>query len=238
MVISVRDAADAVKLLGDVVKATREIVKAMNDGALYLKRTYPDASKQIEQLLEQMQVTVVGLAEVTKIGSSFRFVVSDLSAGTASAQSELARFNGYMIEQRLHVEKLKNNIRTLKGNCAKIRELRDKLDARARQLNLDTLFALLGMTSHSQASKLHAYIGEFYASDERMIQQIVDTLAFVHDALNDVDSSLGPPGIASPYAVPHAAALLGTYAALLKQSEVTLGTLVDELDDTRRLLKS
>jgi hypothetical protein len=44
MVISVRDAADTIKLLGEVVKGTREIVKAMNDGALYLKRTYPDAS--------------------------------------------------------------------------------------------------------------------------------------------------------------------------------------------------
>src|SRR5262249_12631771 len=115
--VSLKDVADLIKMLGDVVKSTREIVKAVNDGKDYLKDRFHDAQCYLVSLLVQMRRTIVGLAEVTKVISAFRFVYDGESVNRESADQELARFNKYIIEQKVSVERLRENIGTLKANC-------------------------------------------------------------------------------------------------------------------------
>jgi hypothetical protein len=70
----VKEIAESTKLIGEVVKNTREIIKAVNDGREYLKRYYPDAQGDLSDLLRQMQRAIEGLASVTKVISGFRFI--------------------------------------------------------------------------------------------------------------------------------------------------------------------
>ena len=67
----VKEIAESIKLPGDVVKSTREIIKAVNDGREYLKRYYPDAQGDLSKLLRQMERAIKGLASVTKVISAF-----------------------------------------------------------------------------------------------------------------------------------------------------------------------
>jgi polyhydroxyalkanoate synthesis regulator phasin len=233
MVISVRDVADAVKLLGEVVKNTREVVKAIHDGATYPKRNHPSAKADIEELLAQMQITIEGLAESTKVASSFRFVTSDLEHSTSSAERELVRFNDYIVAQRGEVTRLRGRIRTLKGNCSRVRALRDKLNAQAKKKTYSAMFKLLGIKSGALADRLASHVGSLYADDERMIDHIEKTLGFSTRALKDVDAALGPPSLASPYNVPRAAALLGMYALLFDEPQRALDDLANELQSAR-----
>jgi hypothetical protein len=71
----VREVADALKMLTDVINNTRDIIDAVNDGRKYLASKYPDARGDLAKLLDQMEITVVGLADVTKILTGFQFTV-------------------------------------------------------------------------------------------------------------------------------------------------------------------
>jgi hypothetical protein len=124
--------AALVKMMGEVVTNTREIVKAVNDGSEYLKRYYPDAQEDIGNLLKQIQRAIEGLGSVTKVISGFRFVLAGTSVERTAADHDLARFNDYLIAQRDKTLALKANIRKLKADSDKVRRLRDKLDARTK----------------------------------------------------------------------------------------------------------
>jgi len=50
----VTEIAEALKLVGDVVKSTREVIDAINDKRKYLKRYHPTAEPQLGALLAQM----------------------------------------------------------------------------------------------------------------------------------------------------------------------------------------
>ncbi|HEX9275158.1 MAG TPA: hypothetical protein VGA51_02030 [Casimicrobiaceae bacterium] len=113
----VKEIAEVIKLLGDVVKSTREIVDAVNDGRKFLASRYPEARQGFSDLFAQMQRTVEGLAEVTKVIMGFRFVTGGEAVDRETAGRELARFNDYVIEQKSDIAKLKNRIREMKADC-------------------------------------------------------------------------------------------------------------------------
>lgn len=232
----IKEIAESIKLLGDVVKSTREIIKAVNDGREYLKRYYPDAQGDVSGLLQQMQRAIEGLASVTKVFSGFRFVIAGTSVNTVTANRDLARLNDYLIAQRDNVSRLKGKIRELKADCDKVRQLRDKLDARAKTKTWGSMFKLFGLKAQKRAQELHSALSEFYADDQRMIDLIGDNLKLAEQALAEVEDTLGPPGSASPYNVPMAAQVLGLYAVLFRDSHSELETLADDLNDARMAL--
>lgn len=234
--VSVRDVADVIKLLGDVVKSTREIVKAVNDGKDYLKTRFPDAQNDLVGLLTQMRQTIIGLAEVTKVISAFRFVCEGENVDRDTASGELARFNNYIIAQKVHIEKLKNNIGRLKAKCDKVKELRNKLDARTKTREWGSMFGLLGTKAKKRSLELHGTLSNFYADDQRMIDHITAMLDLAEHAIEDVNNSLGPPGIANPYNVPAAAALLGFYAKLFEAPKAELNKLASDLEAAKAAL--
>jgi hypothetical protein len=229
----VREVVDLVKSLGDVVKSTREIINAVNDGREYLKRYYPDAQKDVTNLLLQMQQAIVGLASVTKVISRFRFSVVGDSVDMATAARDLERLNKYVIAQDENVSSLKGSIRDLKADCDKVRKLRDKLDAGTKTHTWGSMFELFGSKARKRSQELASALSGFYADDQAMIQLLEKTLKLAEKALADVEDVLGPPGTQDPYNVPMAAKVLGAYALLFRAPHNELQSLADDLNQTR-----
>jgi len=229
----VGEIADTLQLLARVVNDTRTLVKSINDGREYLARKHPDAANDFKELLEQMQITVEGLASVTGVVTGFRFTV-----GSEYAQErDLARFNEYVIDQGKKIEKLRGEIRTLKGSCDRIRELQKSLNKRDGEgWSWSSMFGLLGVEPGPSREDLADAIGEFYTSDERMIETIEETLRLAELALADVDSKLGPPGEARAFNVPAAAQMLRVYAGAFQKSQQDLRRLVKDLEETEAAL--
>jgi hypothetical protein len=234
----VSEVADLIKKLGDVVKSTREIVEAVNDGRKFLKLRYPDAQPDLINLLNQMQQAIEGLARVTRVVSSFRFVFDGTTTNRPTADRELSRFNDYVIAQREDVATLKGQIRQLKADCDRVRVLRDKLDAHTKSRSWGSMFELFGTKAKRRSLELHGSLSNFYADDQRMIELLTETLKLAEGALQEVVESLGPPGIADPYRVPAAAAILMTYSRLFEDPQNELNRLADELSAARSALQS
>ena len=234
--MAVKDIAEAIKLLGDVVKSTREIVEAANDGRAFLASRHPEAQQDLAALLGQMQRALSGLTEVTKVFTGFRFVYDGRSVDLPSANRELARFNNHVIAQKGDIATLQNRIRELKANCEKVRALRDKLDGLSQTGTWGSMFQLLGPKAKQRATELAGSLGNFYADDQRMIDLLNATLALAREALKEVEDALGPPGTANPYNVPAAAEILRVYATVFEAPERELQNLTTLLSDAKTAL--
>jgi hypothetical protein len=234
--VSIKDVADVIKMLGDVVKSTREIINAVNDGRKFLALQYPDAQQDFSNLIAQMQQAIEGLAEVTKIISNFRFATDGATVDWPTANAEMVRFNNYIIEQQTNIAKLKNNVRKLKADCDKVRQLRDDLDKRTESKSSGSLFGLLGGKAQKRTIELHGSISNFYADDQRMIELLNQTLNLTDNAIKDVEDAIGPPGMANPYNVPAAAQMLGTYSLLFREPNRELNRLADVMSEARTAL--
>ncbi|HKE46466.1 MAG TPA: hypothetical protein VKB52_00255 [Rhodanobacteraceae bacterium] len=234
----VSEVAALIKELGDVVKSTREIVDAVNDGRKFLKLRHPEAEGDLAGLLQQMQRAIEGLASVTRIVGSFRFVVEPGTIDLDAARTDLVRFNDYVMHQREHAARLHGEIRTLKAQCDKVRALRDKLDARTESRAWGSMFELIGGKARQRSMELNSALSNFYADDQNMITLLEQMFRLANAALDEVESALGPPGTQNPYSVPVAASVLGTYAQLFKQSEAGLDALADDLSKAAAALRT
>jgi hypothetical protein len=228
----VREVADAVKMIADVVRSTRELVDAVNGGRAYLASRHPEAGEDFAALLGQMQRAMEGLAEVTKVVSGFRFEIEDGKA----VRGEVARFNAYVVEQGKAVTSLRAEIKELKADCDKVRDLRDALDAHAAKPRFGSMFGLLGVESRKRAEELAARLSNFYADDQRMIDALSTLLELADRALGEADEALGPRATAYADNVDEAATILRMYAVAFDDSRRQLDAMVDSLDATARAL--
>jgi uncharacterized protein YhaN len=196
-----------------------------------LTTKYPDARGDLAKLLDQMEITIVGLADVTKILTGFQFTVE----GTAR-DAEPARYNKYVIEQRARSSELRGKISSLKGNCEEIRKLRDALNARAEGRQWWSTFTLLGVKDQKRAHELWSELSTFYADDLRMIEAIELMLKTAEGAIDEVSVALGGPGVAYPHLVPEAAAVLRVYSSVFRDSHRDLTQLAEALRTQARAL--
>ena len=134
----VSDVAELVNDLSNLIKNTREIINAVNDSRKYLEQKFPGTKQDFSDLLSQMQRTVIGLAEVTKIVNGFRFAFHESVLELEPALRELTRFNDYAIEQRTDIAKLQSEISNLKTDCEKIKVITNKLSIYALLNSFDT----------------------------------------------------------------------------------------------------
>jgi hypothetical protein len=229
----VREMADAINLLADLVRNTRELTKAINDGRDYLASQHPDAKKDLAEMLTEMQRTVEGLADVTSVVTGFRFT----TAG-AAVDFEPARFNKYVITQKKKVTKLRGNISILKGSSGKVGKARDKLNELAGdKRDWTAMFRLFGTRRRQMDTRLAGTLSNFYADDQRIIELIETILKLSQAVLKEADKALGPAGMASPDQVRTAAAVLNIYADAFKQSEADLEGLIKTLEESVDALK-
>lgn len=162
---------------------------------------------------------------MTSVVTGFRFTTTG-----AAVDFEPSRFNKYVIAQKERVAALRGNIRELKGSCGKVR---DKLNMLAGdKTDWTAMFRLFGSERREMNSQLAGALSMFYADDQRMIDLIVQILDLSQAALAEADEALGPPGMAAPYNVESAAAVLNVYAAAFTESEANLTALVMTLEDS------
>jgi hypothetical protein len=223
----IRDIADLLHGLAELVRDTRDLTEAVKDGRKFLAREHPEAKAAIVELLAQMRTTIVGLAGVTALITSFRFT----DAAGASA-SEAARFNNHMIAQKERLARLRNDIRQLKGNCDSVRRSRDKLNALAGDPGgWSAMFRLFGVERQQREQELASTLSQFYADDQHMIILVERVLDMAMQALSEADAVFGPPAMADPNQVGAAAAVLGVYAAAFGTTEHDLESLANSMDD-------
>jgi hypothetical protein len=233
--VLVSEVVDVIRVLGDVVEGTTKIVDAVNDGRKYLAAKHPEAEKDFDELLAEMQRAIEGLAAVTKV-FSFSFVVDTSASDAGLAGRELVRFNDYIIEQQKDIAKLWTRKRKLKADCEKIRALRDKLDARTKGRAYGSLFSLLGGKAKQRELELHGALSSFYADDQRMIAVIEQTLQLAEAGIKDVEATIGSHGTSNPFNVPKAAEALHAYAVLFAEPYRALNGMADALSEARAAL--
>lgn len=85
-------------------------------------------------------------------------------------------------------------------------------------------------------SILAGNLSNFYADDQRIIEQFTSILKLSPTALKDANKALGPAGSASPDNVGAAADVLHVYASAFEQSEAELTELSDTLRDAVQIL--
>lgn len=225
--------AGVLKLIADVVRDTRELVEALNDGRKFLAAKHPEAESQFAELLEQMEKTVVGLSQVTALVTSFGFV----SERGKIPASEAVRFNNYVMDQRKQIVALRSDIRKLKGNCDKVRAIRDDLNKRAKGNDWSALFGLLNVKSKKRAGELAGIISNFYADDQRMLDVIGELLKTADRALTEAERALGSPGQVYVSELDTAAAVLAMYAAVFGTHQADLDALADAMHETASSLR-
>lgn len=232
-VVSVKDVADGLALLAGIIRDTRAIVQAVNDGRAFLKSHSPQTIPTLVALLEEIQVTIVGLAEVAKLLTGFAF-----NQSKAMSDAETVRFNHYLIKRQAKVKKLRGRIRSLKGSCDKINQLRAQVERDAEGRNMKSIWGLFGTKVRLRSKELSQTLSDFYGADQKIILAIEDLLRLADDAIEDIRGALGEPGYMYGINVPIAAARLQLYAAAFKQSDEQLDQLVEDINLQVRALEA
>ena len=225
----IKEMADAVEFLSDLVKNTRDLATAVKDGRDYLTSQHPEAKADLVAMLGEMQTTIEGLARVTSVVTGFRFTTSG-----SAVDDEPSRFNDYVIGQKEKVAALRGSIRTLKGNCDRIRVARDKLNSMGT--GWTGMFRLFNLRRRETEQRLANALSLFYADDQAMLFRVEQILDLSETALAEADDALGPRGSASPHRIGGAAAVLNVYADAFRDSAKDLNGLVRSLEEAAAAL--
>lgn len=212
--------------VAELLRDTRELAEAVKNGRKYLAREHPEAKEDLNELLNQIRFTVVGLAKVTAVVTNFRFTTGDVYSA-----SEASRFNGYVIAQKTLVAELHNNIHALKGSCDRIRDAHDRLNTLGAD-NRAGMFRLFSAERNAREYELANFMGIFYEHDQQMVDIVKRILNLSEQALTDANDTLGPSGSTYTSNVAVAASVLGIYAGAFRKSESELAALVETLDES------
>ena len=231
--VSAKDLAEGVGLIRTVVADTIDIVSAINDGRAYLERKAPDTEKTWNKLMREMQKTVAGLAEVTKVVSDFRFSFGP----SGPTETDLIRFDDYVMAQRREVIELRGRIRSLKGSSGQVNDQSALLHQRSTALGVSNMWGLLGVKGRQTASQLSAKLSNFYGADMELVATIEGMVNLADAAVADVAGVLGPAAHSYVWNIPAAADLLRVYHNTFEPSLQDLDELVKVMEETRAELR-
>jgi hypothetical protein len=198
----VRDVLDALDLAARTIASTKQVIAAVNDGRRYLEQYHPAAKPDLAAMLNEMRLTVRGLAKVSKVVTHFQFTVAG-----AATDLEPVRFNNYVIESKEDLQELEDHISDLKGSCTKIEEHLQALNQRGGGRWNDWV-GLLGERKEARRIELTQALQDAYTIDESMIYVIRTLTDAARTTLEDVSKALGSATSALPENVPAAAELL------------------------------
>jgi hypothetical protein len=221
----VAEVADALKLVSDVVKNTRTIVEAVNDGQKFLKRYHPEAQADLSALLEEVQKSISGLAQVSSVVTGFQFTVAG-----AARDLEPRVFNNYVIASKVELQEARDRKNALRASCKKIEEHRAALSARA-QGDWWNWIGLLGEKRQERRQDLALTFDRVYSADQDIVLYVDKMIEGVEIALREVSAALASDssGGALPENVPKAQLVLAEYAAGFESVDRECRNLVGEL---------
>ena len=221
----VREVADALKLAGEVVNNTRTIVQAVSDGQKYLARYHPDAKADLSSLLEEVQRSISGLAQVSRVVTGFQFTVSG-----AGRDLEPRVFNNYVVASKVELQEARDRGKALRASCTKVREHRDALNDKAGGGWWDWA-GLLGEKREERRQELASTLDTVYSADLDIVYYIEQMIEGVEIALREVSKALATDasGGARPENVPKAQAVLAEYASRFETVDRDSRDLVGEI---------
>jgi hypothetical protein len=212
MIIS--EVRDAVELLSDLVDQTRTILEALEDGRAYMQKYYPNATRDLAALLEQMRTTIAGAIDATSPITRFDFTVEGDNVGL-----QPTRFNDYMREVDDRINETDADVHRLHGSCERIRRLSKTLQRRAHNT---PWWALLGDRAGQRANELSPRMRQLYGQDLAMVDQLRVVLQADRAALDAVRAELTKDGGASVRNVSAA-------QAVMRDQQDALKPVVDDL---------
>jgi hypothetical protein len=222
----IKEVADAVGMLAEGVSRIRTLVDALNDGRAYLRAKHPTAEPDLAELLEQMNITIIGLVSAAETITSIDFTLDGSDRDRSPAM-----FNERLRDASAERAKLAANISKLKGSCSRMEKLSKDLDARAKG---KPWWSLLGGRAAKQAEQLANNFGDLFFWDQRMIEQARIVLHASRRTLDEVREVLragqGVSGM-SVANVDAAARVLWAQQAALRPHVERLEELRDEVAD-------
>jgi hypothetical protein len=218
----VQEIRDVVGLIKDTLETTREIMKAMQDGATYLRRYHPEARKDLGVLLGEMRTTLLGLYSATSIITDFEFTID----GT-DVDRQPSRFNDEVMSARQRINESRANVRSLKGSSSKVEVLSQTLSQ--GQFNF---FQRLFDQRQTRAMDLGLKLHMLYGTDEDMVRAVIRVLDASEAALNAVNAALRTGRVgASVKNVREASKILHEQAAALRPVRDELNAVSRDLED-------
>lgn len=229
----ISEVTDALKLVSETIKNTKEVYDAVNDGYQYFNKKYPEIKTDVVEMCNELWKSCNAVAVAAGIVTNFKF------NGTPQAlPNEPSRFNEHYMNYISNNNEARNLIRSLKGSCHKIEmHVRHLEDEAGNKLNSRDFLALFGLHSYAKSNEVKSALQNIY-NDEREMYYMVDKLSeSITKALNDVNNALAPNGLMHADYVPDAAKLLNDYAKLFgalqtdaRNQANALETLVEELN--------
>ncbi|MEL6168866.1 MAG: hypothetical protein AAFR35_09240 [Pseudomonadota bacterium] len=210
-----------------ISETTLGFVTHLRDGSDYLERNHPDAKRNFADLIEEMEVAIRGLAEVTLVIASFRFTMQGSRGSMTVSEAELRAFNDHVTKQSTAVAAQTSRLRQLKASCSRIIDLRDALDQRAP--GPFRMFSLLGTGRKKEIEELSRKLDQFYSADQNMIDLLQRTAKLARAAVRDVQNQLGTDGLAYAENAVRAAMVFKVYADAFEAPEARLSALADQM---------
>lgn len=219
-----KEVVDGLGLVKDAVENVLAVVQAVKDGRDYLKQNYPEARKDVEQLLLELRKNLVLIAEVSGVVTRFRFDASDSALA-------LQRFNDYYIQQSSQTLAAKQQIDQLRSRCSEVRKHAANVSEGFGMSAFQKFFEKLDVKAALRRGELATILDRLSYEDFANARAADAILECGERALSDVQRALETNGLMNVANVPAAAARLKEYAdefePLGKQCQATARTIND-----------
>lgn len=203
---AIAEVLDLLKVVADGIGNVRTVVEAARDGEKFLRTHYPDAEKDLADLLDEIGKLTEYLADASSIITGFAFTVTG-----SDVDRQPRAFNDLLVQRQAVFARFDNQLQLTRTHCSRIDDYGDALLKKAQERGLHNLFGLLNAGSE-QAQRMSDLVLDVWTNDQTLLREFKSMSEAVRRALDDVQAALGPPGQMLIENVPAAAALLGEYS--------------------------
>lgn len=195
---------DGINEINASIENINKIIKAVNEGEEYLKNNYPGATKDVAAMINEMGKTLVALSSASSIITNFSFIMDE-----EQFSHDLKKFNEHLLERKTLSSQLSAQLERMRGHCSKIKEHAQKIQAETK---VPRLFQIIGVKSKQGNDELSKSLGQIYDEEIQHYLAVNRMSSIIELALNDIQETLGGPGMMAPNKVPEAAELLRKYS--------------------------
>ena len=202
----IAEVSDLLKTVADGISNVRTVVEAARDGEEFLRTNYPDAEKDLADLLDEIGKLTEYLADASSIITGFAFTVTG-----SDVDRQPRAFAKLLVQRQAVFARFNTQLEATRTHCRRIADYGSALQQKAEKRGLHNLFGLLNAGSE-QARRMSHFFSRVWTDDQALLGEFESMSEAVRRALDDVKAALGPPGQMLVENVPAAAALLGEYS--------------------------
>lgn len=200
-----KEVVEGLGLMKEGLENVTAIVEAVKDGRAYLQQYHPEARKDVELLLLELQKNLVLIAEVSGVVMRFRF-------DSGPSGSALQRFNDYYITQGGKAASLRQQIDQLRTRCSVVRQHASNVSEGVGSTAFQKFFEKLNVQAVMRRAELGVILDRLAYEDFANARSADAAIDCLEAALGDVQRALETDGVMRVENVPEAAALMKQYA--------------------------